>query len=83
MRDYFDTMNSLGARLTGLLASGLGLDPLFFEGCFTEPMSALRLLHYSSEVRCRFRLGFALLLGVFVQRGGGRGCENVSFANLT
>ncbi|CAM9249777.1 unnamed protein product [Laminaria digitata] len=50
MQDYFTRMHALGIRLSGVLSSGLGLDPSFFEGCFSKPMSALRLLHYSSEV---------------------------------
>lgn len=50
MLDYFNRMHALGIRLSGLLSTGLGLDPSFFEGCFLKPMSALRLLHYSSEV---------------------------------
>lgn len=54
MRDYFDRMYNLGMRLSGLLASGMGMDPSFFDGCFSETLSALRLLHYSSEVRHRF-----------------------------
>ncbi|CAM9447850.1 unnamed protein product [Laminaria digitata] len=50
MQDYFDRMHAMGIRLSGLLSIGLGLDPAFFEGFFSESMSALRLLHYSSEV---------------------------------
>lgn len=50
MQDYFDRMHDLGIRLAGLLATGLGLDPGFFNTFFSEPMSALRLLHYSAEV---------------------------------
>ena len=50
MQDYHGRMQALGVRLSGLLATGLGLGPDFFEGSFSEPMSVLRLLHYSSEV---------------------------------
>lgn len=50
MLAYFESMHGLGIQLTGLLATGLGLDPEFFASFFSEPMSALRLLHYSSEV---------------------------------
>lgn len=50
MQDYYNRMHAMGIRASGLLSTGLGLDPSFFEGCFSESMSALRLLHYSSEV---------------------------------
>ena len=50
MQDYYNRMHAMGIRLSGLLSTGLGLDPAFFERCFSESMSALRLLHYSSEV---------------------------------
>lgn len=50
MQDYYNRMHAMEIRLSGLLSIGLGLDPAFFEDCFSESMSALRLLHYSSEV---------------------------------
>lgn len=51
MQNYFTTMHSLGVRVSGLLSAGLGLDASFFEGCTSEMAHALRLLHYSAEVR--------------------------------
>ncbi|CAN0092914.1 unnamed protein product [Ascophyllum nodosum] len=50
MTDYFDRMHALGLRLTRLLAVGIGLEPSSFEDCFSQPMSVVRLLHYSAEV---------------------------------
>ncbi|CAM9290560.1 unnamed protein product [Choristocarpus tenellus] len=50
MEEYYDAMNALGARLAKILAVGLNLEPSYFEGMFMEPMSALRLLHYSAKV---------------------------------
>lgn len=50
MQDYYNRMHAMEIRLSGLLSTGLELDPDFFEDCFSESMSALRLLHYSSEV---------------------------------
>ncbi|CAM9654522.1 unnamed protein product, partial [Ectocarpus sp. 4 AP-2014] len=44
-------MHAAGVRLSGLLSVGLGLDPSFFESCTSEMADALRLLHYSAEVR--------------------------------
>ena len=57
MQDYFNRMHALGIKLSGLLSTGLGLDPSFFESCFLKPMSALRLLHYSAEVGQSQRYG--------------------------
>lgn len=51
MQDYFLAMHALGVRLTGLLSVGLELEPSFFERCTSEMAHALRLLHYSAEVR--------------------------------
>lgn len=53
MTSYIDTMHTLAERVVGLLAVGIGIDPSFFEGRFSAPLSALRLLHYSNEVWCR------------------------------
>lgn len=50
MLGYFDAMHDVGMRVVGLLATGLGLGPDFFEGLFEERASSLRLLHYSAEV---------------------------------
>lgn len=51
MQAYFASMHALGVRVSGLLSAGLGLEPSFFEGCTSEMAHALRLLHYSAEVR--------------------------------
>ncbi|CAN0444839.1 unnamed protein product, partial [Scytosiphon promiscuus] len=51
MQEHFARMHSLAERLAGLLAVGVGLSPSVFDNCFTESLSALRLLHYSAEVR--------------------------------
>jgi len=50
MIDYFDAINVLAERVTVLLAVGLGVDPAFVEGHFSEPMTDLRLMHYFTEV---------------------------------
>lgn len=51
MQDYFLTMHALGVRLTGLLSVSLGLESSFFELRTSEMAHALRLIHYSAEVR--------------------------------
>ncbi|CAM9538011.1 unnamed protein product, partial [Choristocarpus tenellus] len=50
MLRYYETLNSLGIRLSRLLAEGLGLEVGFFESFFVDSLSALRLLHYSTQV---------------------------------
>ena len=47
MLEYFGVMHSLGMRLTGHLALALGQPKNFFDGHFSDSMSALRLLHYN------------------------------------
>lgn len=51
MQVYFLSMHALGVRVSGLLSAGLGLEPSFFEGCTSEMAHAMRLLHYSAEVK--------------------------------
>ena len=50
MKEYFSTMHALAERLTRLLAVSVGIDPKFFEGCFSESMCFLRLNRYTPEV---------------------------------
>ncbi|CAN0111607.1 unnamed protein product [Scytosiphon promiscuus] len=50
MQEHFARMHTLAERLAGLLAVGVSLSPSVFDNCFTESLSALRLLHYSAEV---------------------------------
>ena len=50
MTDYYNTMNALAERVTFLLAKSVGADPSCFSGGFSESLSVLRLIHYSSEV---------------------------------
>ncbi|CAM9583104.1 unnamed protein product [Ascophyllum nodosum] len=50
MKEYFSTMHALAERLTRLLAVSVGIDPKFFEGCFSESMCFLRLNRYTPEI---------------------------------
>jgi isopenicillin N synthase-like dioxygenase len=49
MEDYFQKVSAIGFRVVQLLALSLGLDEHHFDPHFTEPMAALRLLHYAKE----------------------------------
>jgi isopenicillin N synthase-like dioxygenase len=44
--DYYATLLKLGLTLHRAVAIDLRIDPDFFAGAFTNPLSALRLLHY-------------------------------------
>lgn len=50
MIDYYNTMNALSERVMVLIALSVGADPSFFKGHFSESLSAVHLIHYSSEV---------------------------------
>jgi isopenicillin N synthase-like dioxygenase len=43
---YYAALLDLGIKLHQAIAIDLGIDPQFFAGAFTQPLSALRLLHY-------------------------------------
>ena len=49
MKEYFNQIHILGMRMLRILALSLDLDADFFDDKFTNPMEALRLLHYSEE----------------------------------
>ena len=49
MTEYFNVMNSLGARIMEALALSLNLKPGFFEEFCHQPLSTLRLLHYPPQ----------------------------------
>jgi isopenicillin N synthase-like dioxygenase len=49
MESYFDQVSDLGLRIVRLLALALGLPEDSFDASFTEPLAAVRLLHYSAE----------------------------------
>jgi len=50
MQEYFSSCCDIGFRLQRLIALSLDLDEKFFDPHFTNyPLTALRLLHYSSE----------------------------------
>ena len=50
MQDYYNRMHAMVVKVCEVLSDGLGVDPAFFVGCISESMSALRQIHYSSEV---------------------------------
>ncbi|CAN0317109.1 unnamed protein product, partial [Ascophyllum nodosum] len=50
MKEYLETIHALAGRVTDHLAASVGVDPAVVKGCFSDSMSALRLIHYSSEV---------------------------------
>lgn len=50
MQAYYDRMIVMGIKLSGLLATGLELDPSFFDGCFSNSLSQLRITRYSSQI---------------------------------
>ena len=49
MTEYFNVMNSLGARIMEALALSLTLKHGFFEEFCHQPLSTLRLLHYPPQ----------------------------------
>jgi isopenicillin N synthase-like dioxygenase len=49
MENYFQKVSAIGFRVVQLIALSLGLDEHHFDPHFTEPMAALRLLHYANE----------------------------------
>ena len=49
MRAYFQSVHLLGMRLLRLLALSLNLPADYFTPKFSDPMEALRLLHYSEQ----------------------------------
>jgi isopenicillin N synthase-like dioxygenase len=49
MEAYFDQISHVGLRVVRLIALAIGLPEDFFDASFTEPMAALRLLHYAAE----------------------------------
>ena len=49
MQTYFAAVHGLGLRMLRILALSLNLDANYFDQHFSQPMEALRLLHYSSE----------------------------------
>ena len=49
MKTYFQSVHNLGMKLSRLLALSLNLPADFFTPSFSNPMEALRLLHYSSQ----------------------------------
>ena len=49
MEAYFDQISHVGIRVVRLIALAIGLPEDFFDASFTEPMAALRLLHYAAE----------------------------------
>jgi isopenicillin N synthase-like dioxygenase len=50
LRRYFEALQALGLRMVQLMCRALDLPPDYLDRCFTRPMAALRLLHYSSQV---------------------------------
>lgn len=50
MTDYFNMMHTLAERVMTLLEFSVGVEPSCFKGRYSESLSTLRLLHYSSEV---------------------------------
>jgi isopenicillin N synthase-like dioxygenase len=51
MERYFEQVSTVAFRLVQLLALAVGLeDEHYFDDSFQNPMAALRLLHYSTEV---------------------------------
>lgn len=58
MQAYYDRMIVMGIKLSGLLATGLELDPSFFDGCFSNSLSQLRITRYSSQVGQGQRYGW-------------------------
>ena len=52
METYFGKMCQLGLRTVQMIALSLGLEKHFFDESFSQPMAALRLLHYSAIKSC-------------------------------
>jgi isopenicillin N synthase-like dioxygenase len=50
MSAYFQQLSAVAFRLVQLLALSLNLDEHHFDAAFTEPMAALRLLHYNAGI---------------------------------
>ena len=48
MEEYFAQMCAVGLRTVQLIALALGLDKHYFDDNFSQPMAALRLLHYDA-----------------------------------
>ena len=48
METYFERISNVGLRTVRLLALSLGLPAQHFDDYFSEPMAALRLLHYDA-----------------------------------
>jgi isopenicillin N synthase-like dioxygenase len=49
METYFDEISHVALHVVRLIALAIGLPEDFFDASFTEPLAALRLLHYSAE----------------------------------
>ena len=49
MQEYFAAVHSLGMRMLRILSLSLNLPANYFDNEFSNPMEALRLLHYSEE----------------------------------
>lgn len=49
MQAYFKSVHELGLRMLRILALSLHLEATHFDSFFSQPMEALRLLHYSEE----------------------------------
>lgn len=50
MKKYFHTMHDLAERVMTICANGVNVDPTFVTSSLSDPFSAFRVAHYTSEV---------------------------------